>query len=37
VIVVLPGHGSVALYNGPRHELTDLLINGMELEEVARV
>ncbi|MFN2120348.1 MAG: hypothetical protein ACK2T0_08165 [Anaerolineales bacterium] len=37
VVVVLPGHGSVALYNGPRRELTDLLVNGMEMEEVRRV
>jgi hypothetical protein len=37
VIVVLPGHGSVALYNGPRRELTDLLVSGMEMEEVRRV
>lgn len=37
VIVVLPGHGSVALYNGPRKELTDALVKGMEMEEVKRV
>ncbi len=37
VMAVLPGHGSVALYGGPRDELTDLLVNGMELEEIVRV
>jgi hypothetical protein len=37
VIAVLPGHGSVALYDGPRDELTDLLVDGMEMEEVVRV
>ncbi len=37
VIVVLPGHGSVALFNGPRKELTDALVGGMEMEEVRRV
>ncbi len=37
VIVVLPGHGSVALYNGPRDELTEALVGGMEMEEVRRV
>lgn len=37
VIVVLPGHGSVALYNGPRKELTEALVHGMEMEEVRRV
>ncbi len=37
VIVVLPGHGSVALYNGPRSELTQALVQGMEMEEVKRV
>ena len=37
VIVVLPGHGSVALYKGRRRELTNLLVNGMEMEEVRRV
>lgn len=34
---VLPGHGSVVLYGGPRHELTDLLVNGMEMEEIVRI
>ncbi len=37
VVVVLPGHGSVALYSGPRKELTDALVSGMEMEEVRRV
>ncbi len=37
IIAVLPGHGSVALYAGPRAELVDLLVNGMEMEEVVRV
>lgn len=37
VIVILPGHGSVALYNGPRRELTEALVSGMEMEEVRRV
>jgi hypothetical protein len=37
VIVILPGHGSVALYNGPRRELTDMLVSGMQMEEVRRV
>jgi hypothetical protein len=38
VIAILPGHGSVAIYGGgPRQELTDLLINGMEMEPPIRV
>lgn len=37
VIAVLPGHGSVALYGGPHHELIDLLVCGMEMEEIARI
>lgn len=37
ILAVLPGHGSVALYDGPREELTDLLVNGMALEEIVRV
>jgi hypothetical protein len=37
IIAVLPGHGSVALYAGPRDGLTDLLVDGMEMEEVIRV
>ncbi len=37
ILAVLPGHGSVALYGGEREELTDLLVNGMEMEEIVRV
>lgn len=37
VIVILPGHGSVAVYGGPRADLTDILINGMEMESPVRV
>jgi len=38
VIAILPGHGSVALYGGGlRQELTDILINGMEMEPPIRV
>lgn len=37
VIAILPGHGSVALYGGPRPELTDILVNGMEMEPPVRV
>ncbi len=37
VIAVMPGHGSVALYGGPRHELTDVLVNGMVMEEIVRI
>jgi hypothetical protein len=38
VIAILPGHGSVALYGGgPREDLTDFLINGMEMESPIRV
>ena len=37
IIAILPGHGSVALYGGPREELTDILINGMEMEQPTRV
>jgi hypothetical protein len=37
VIAVLPGHGSVAVYGGPRQELTDILTNGMEMEPPVRV
>lgn len=37
VIAILPGHGSVAVYDGPRQELTDMLINGMEMEPPIRV
>jgi len=27
----------VAFYGGPRDELTDLLVHGMEMEEIVRV
>lgn len=37
IIAVLPGHGSAALYAGSRDELTDLLVDGMEMEEVIRI
>jgi hypothetical protein len=37
VIVILPGHGSAALYSGPRQELTDILTNGMEMEQPVRI
>jgi len=38
VVVILPGHGSVAIYGGgPRQELTDILVNGMEMESPIRV
>jgi hypothetical protein len=37
IFAVLPGHGAVVLYDGPREELTDVLINGMVLEEIVRV
>ncbi len=37
VIAILPGHGSVAIYGGPRQELTDILINGMEMEQPTRI
>jgi hypothetical protein len=37
IVAVLPGHGSVALYGGPRSELIDLLVDGMEMEEIVRV
>jgi hypothetical protein len=37
VIAVLPGHGSAAVYGGPRQELTDILINGMEMEPPTRI
>jgi hypothetical protein len=37
VVAVLPGHGSVAVYGEPRQELTDILVNGMEMEEVVRI
>jgi hypothetical protein len=37
VIAILPGHGSVAVYGGQRQELTELLIDNMEMEEPRRV
>jgi hypothetical protein len=37
MIIVLPGHGSVALYGGDRQTLTDVLVNGMEMEPPAWV
>jgi hypothetical protein len=37
VIVILPGHGSVALYGGPRQELTDILVHGMEMDPPIRI
>ena len=37
VIAILPGHGSVAVYGGPRQELIDTLVNGMEMESPVRV
>ena len=37
IIVVLPGHGIVALYDGPHDALNDLLIDGMEWEEIVRI
>lgn len=37
VIAILPGHGSVAIYGGPRHELTEILINGMEMDQPTRI
>ncbi len=37
VIAVLPGHGSAALWGGPRQELTDMLAHGIQMEQVAGV
>lgn len=37
IMAVLPGHGSVCLYDGLRRELTSLLTQGMVLEEIVRV
>ena len=37
IIAVLPGHGAVAVYGGPRQELIDTLVNGMEMEPPVRV
>jgi hypothetical protein len=37
VIAILPGHGSVAVYGGPRKDLTNTLVNGMKMREVTWV
>jgi hypothetical protein len=37
IIVVLPGHGIVALYDGPHAALNDFLVNGMVWEEIVRI
>ncbi len=37
VLAVLPGHGTVALSGGPRRELTEMLVHGMEMEPVVRI
>ncbi|UCC86882.1 MAG: hypothetical protein JSV81_18815 [Anaerolineales bacterium] len=37
VIAVLPGHGSVAAYGGPRQELTNMLTHGMEMDPPVRI
>jgi hypothetical protein len=37
VIAILPGHGSVAVYGGPRQELTNILLNSMEMEPPVRL
>jgi hypothetical protein len=37
IFAVLPGHGTVALYGGSRDELTDLLVDGMQMEEIVRI
>jgi hypothetical protein len=37
VIALLPGHGCAAIYGGPREELTDILVSGMDMEEPVRV
>jgi hypothetical protein len=37
VIAELPGHGIVAVTSGPRREMTDRLIHGMEMQDVTRV
>lgn len=37
VLAVLPGHGTVVVYGGERREMTDILVNGMEMEEVVRI
>lgn len=37
IIVVLSGHGSIAVSGGKREELLDVLVNGMEMEEPVRI
>ena len=37
VMAILPGHGSVAVCGGSRQELTDIIVNGMEMEQITRV
>ena len=37
VIAILPGHGSVAVYGGAREDLTNTLVNGMKMTQVAWV
>jgi hypothetical protein len=37
IIVVLPGHGIVAIYDGAHAELNNLLVDGMEWEEIVRI
>ncbi len=37
VVAVLPGHGLVAVTDLPRPQLTELLVNGMRMEDVVRV
>ena len=37
VLVVLPGHGTVAISGGRRRDLTDALVHGMEMMDVQRV
>jgi len=37
IIAILPGHGSVAVYGGKRQEMTNILCNGMEMEQITRI
>jgi hypothetical protein len=37
IMAILPGHGTVAVCGGDRQALVDLLVHGMEMEEVVRV
>jgi hypothetical protein len=37
VIAILPGHGSVAVYGGPRDDLTKTLVSGMKMTQVTWV